>query len=467
MSRVLPPPDRFDLSVEVLVIGAGAAGMVAALRLADAGTEAMVLERDPRPAGSTAMSSGFIPAPGTRTQKAAGVTDSAEAFAADIARKSHGTGDARLGALAACSIGPVLDWLAEVHGLEWELLTDFLYPGHSAHRMHAVPERTGAALLARLGAAVEAAGVPVVTDAHVTALYADGQRVVAAEVTRPDGRVERIGCAALVLASSGYGGNPELVARHVPAMAAAPYYGHPGNRGDALLWGQALGGAVQDLSGCQGHGSLAHPHGVLITWALMAEGGIQVNADGRRFADEHRGYSEQALDVLDQPDGIAWDIFDDRLLALARGFPDFRAAEAAGAVLSGASVVELARVTGLPMAALAETLALCAACAQGQATDPLGRNFTTRPALTPPFHAVRVTGALFHTQGGLLIGDDARVFTADGTPLPNLFAAGGAAAGVSGPDPDGYLSGNGLLTAVAFGSLAGQGASRLGAARRS
>ncbi|GHE03249.1 3-ketosteroid dehydrogenase [Defluviimonas sp. 20V17] len=458
MSRILPPPDRFDLDVGVLVVGAGAAGMVAALRLAEAGAETLVLERDPRPAGSTAMSSGFIPAAGTAAQARAGVADSAVAFAADIRRKNGGHGDARLADLAARTIGPTLDWLAARHGLEWELLTDFLYPGHSAHRMHAVPERNGAGLLARLGAAVAAEGVPVATGAHVTALYARGRQVLGARVTRPDGRIEAIGCGALVLACSGYGGDRDLVARHIPAMATAPYFGHPGNRGDALLWGQALGAAVADLSGCQGHGSVAHPHGVLITWALMSEGGIQVNAEGRRFADESRGYSEQALDVLAQPGGIAWCVFDERLLELARAFPDFRTAESAGAVLKGANAVSLARAAGLPAGALAETLGACMAHAQGRGRDRLGRDFTIGPALAPPFYAVRVTGALFHSQGGLRIDDRGRVLAADGGRLPNLFAAGGAAQGVSGPDPAGYLSGNGLLSAMAFGALAGQGA---------
>lgn len=460
MSRVLPTPDRLDLHVPVLVIGGGACGMTAALRLADAGVEALVLERDASPSGSTAMSSGFIPAAGTRAQAAQGIADSPELFARDIAAKTHGRGDARLGRLAARTIGPALDWLAERHGLAWHVLDAFLYPGHSVHRMHAVPERTGAGLIARLTAAVDRARVPVVVGAHVTALFAEGAQVTGAEVTRPDGRVERIGCDALVLACNGYGGNPDLVARHIPQMASAPYYGHPGNRGDALMWGQALGAEVQHLSGCQGHGSLAHPHGILITWAVMTEGGIQVDTRGRRFSNEHRGYSEQAIDVLAQEAGIAWDIFDDRILELARDFPDFVAAEAAGAVRSGRDAGALAKAIGADPATLAATLDTCRRLAEGQAEDAFGRDFTTRPALRPPFHAVRVTGALFHTQGGLVIDDAARVRLRAGGTIGNLFAGGGAACGVSGPEISGYLSGNGLLTALAFGSLAGQGAAQ-------
>ena len=97
-------------------------------------------------------------------------------------------------------------------------------------------------------------------------------------------------------------------------------------------------------------------------------------------------------------------------------------------------------------------------CAAGEATDPFGRDFTTRPALRPPYCAVKVTGALFHTQGGLVVDTEARVCDAEGRPLPNLFAGGGAACGVSGAHAWGYLSGNGLLTAVTLGWIAGRAA---------
>ncbi|MGE0260839.1 MAG: FAD-binding protein, partial [Alphaproteobacteria bacterium] len=93
--------------------------------------------------------------------------------------------------------------------------------------------------------------------------------------------------------------------------------------------------------------------------------------------------------------------------------------------------------------------------------DRFGRVFTAKQGLKPPFHAVKVTGALFHTQGGLVIDGDARVLRQDGGPFPNLFAAGGAAAGVSGDTAAGYLSGNGLLTATTLGRLAGRSTARL------
>lgn len=461
ISREIPAAP--DIETDVLVIGAGACGLTAALAAHDAGAQVVVVERDASPSGSTSMSSGFIPAPATAAQRTAGISDDdAGRFAADIQAKAKGTADETLVALAAREIGPALDWLADAHGLQWQVLTDFLYPGHSRHRMHAVPERTGEALLARLIAAVEAAGIPLVTEAHAQVLHLDEAGTVrAVTLARPGGARETIACKALVLACNGYGGNPELVARFIPGMAGALYYGHTGNTGDAVLWGEAMGAARWQLSGCQGHGSLAHPHGVLISWALMMEGAIQVNAEGRRFSNEHGGYSEQAVNVLAQPGGIAWNILDGRLHAFAQGFPDYRDAMAAGAIREAGDIAALAAVTGLPETALRETLETVAEFAAGRKADPFGRDFTGRPALHAPFFAVKVTGALFHTQGGLGIDESARVLAEDGSSFPNLFAAGGAACGVSGPDISGYLSGNGLLTAVAFGRVAGRSAASL------
>ncbi|SOE18927.1 fumarate reductase flavoprotein subunit [Hoeflea halophila] len=455
-------PDRIDAEADVVVIGAGACGLVAALRAKATGAEVMVLERDGSPSGSTSMSSGFVPAPATRFQRAIDVADDTpQRFEADIMAKSKGRSAPSLARLATQTIGPALEWLADTHGLEWIVLHDFLYPGHSRHRMHAVPEKTGAALEARLLAAVEAAEIPIVTEAHVTTLFAEAEdRITAVEITRPDGATEMLGCTALVLACNGFGGNAALVRQHIPEIADGLYYGHQGNTGDALVWGETLGARIEHLSGYQGHGSLAHPHGILISWALMMEGGIQVNADGVRFSNEHGGYSEQAVNVLKQPGGIAWNIYDARLHAFAKGFPDYREAMAAGAVKKAGDVRELGSVTGLSEAALDTTLGEVARYQSGQAADPFGREFTGKPALAAPLFAVKVTGALFHTQGGLMIDGEARVLREDGSPFANLFAGGGAACGVSGPDVSGYLSGNGLLTAVGFGFVAGDAAGK-------
>ncbi len=460
VSVVRTPPERVDAECEVVVVGAGACGLTAALRAKAAGAEVLVLERDASPTGSTSLSSGFVPAAATRFQKAAGIDDdSPDLLKRDIERKTHRRAVPHLVDLACDRIGPALEWLAEAHGLEWIVLTDFLYPGHSRHRMHAVPEKTGSGLLARLLAAGEGIGLPIASNAHCDRLYLDeGDSVTAVGIARPDGGEEIVACKALVLACNGYGGNPDLVRRYIPEMADGLYHGHPGNRGDALLWGEALGAKLEHLGAYQGHGSLAHPQSILITWAVMMEGGIQVNRSGARFSNEHGGYSEQAVAVLDQADGLAWNLYDRRIHDFALDFPDYREALAAGAVRRADSLASLAEVTGLPEEGLAETLSLTRACHRGTARDPYGRGFSGKPPLEAPYYAVKVTGALFHTQGGLVIDERARMVGRDGRAFRNLFAGGGAACGVSGPEVSGYLSGNGLLTAIAFGFVAGESA---------
>jgi fumarate reductase flavoprotein subunit len=453
---------RFAVSVPVLIIGAGACGLTAALAAHDAGAEVMVLERDRSPSGSTALSSGFIPAAGTRFQRAKGIEDRPALLVADLMAKNKGRSNRRVTARVAERAGPALEWLADQHRVPFEVIDGFLYPGHSVLRMHASPKRTGADLMLYLLAATEAAGIACVTGAHVTALYsADDGRVAGVALERPNGATESIGCGALVLACNGYGGNPEMVRRYIPEMAQAMYFGHVGNQGDALRWGEALGGVGRDLGAYQGHGSVAHPHNILITWALMMEGGFQINLQGQRFSNETLGYSEQAVDVLWQPEGVAIDVYDARLHALGLQFEDYRTATAAGAIRSAGSIEALAVQFGISPAALAATLAETQEMTAHERSDPFGRDFSATPPLAAPFYGVRVTGALFHTQGGLEIDSDARVLRRDGSPLPNLLAAGGASRGLSGPGCEGYLSGGGLLAAVTLGRVAGETASRI------
>lgn len=453
-----------EASVPVVIIGAGACGLVAALAARDAGADVLVLERDALPRGSTAMSSGLIPAAGTRWQSEAGVEDDARQMTDDIQSKNHRESDASIvRALTECSAS-TLHWLADQHRIPFSLVTGFLYPGHSVMRMHGTPNRTGEELMGALLNAAEAAGINLMCEAKVsTVLVSDvnPQRILGVELTRPDGSTELIGCQALILASSGFGGNRELVARLIPEMGDAVYYGHTGNQGDALRWGQALGAQVADLASYQGHASLAWPHQTLVSWSVMMLGGIQVNRFGARFANEHEGYSEQARRVIAQPDSVAWNIYDQRIHNSVLQFEDYRQAVEAGAVVFADSVEQLASKTGMPLACLAHTLTEVDRYASEKSkADVLGRFFDPANRLVAPYCAIKVTGALFHTQGGLVVDTQARVLDKSDKPIAGLFAGGGAARGLSGKGDAGYLSGNGLLSAVMLGAIAGKSAAQ-------
>jgi fumarate reductase flavoprotein subunit len=453
---------NFEIEVPLLIVGAGAAGLCAALAAAEAGVEVLVVERDAVPAGSTALSAGLIPAAATRLQRAKGIVDSPQLFAADIRRKAKGEADAAVVDAVVHGAGQLVEWLMDRYGLPFEVVDNFNYPGHSALRMHGLPSRTGSELIDRLRHAAETSDITILPQRIADVLLAEPDgRIRGVEILRGDGGRERVGCKALVLACNGFGGNPDLVRRFIPEMGDALYFGHPGNRGDAVMWGEALGAKLAHLGAYQGHGSVATPHNILITWAVIMQGGIQVNRDGSRFCDETQGYSEQAAEVLRQPGAVAWSVFDGRIAAVARQFEDFQNAERAGAILTGRSIEELAGLMRVPAAAIATEWAELESLKAKSGMDRFGRQFAPQQVCVAPFHAVKVTGALFHTQGGLAIDGVGRVRRKDGTLLPNLFAAGGAAAGVSGSSAAGYLSGNGLLTATVLGRLAGQAAARL------
>ena len=449
-----------DIHVPVVVAGAGACGLTAALAAADAGASVLVLERDAEPAGSTAMSYGAICAAGTSLQRAAGIEDESRWLEEDILAITRGQTDPALARLIATESGPTVEWLAAHHGLRLTVETTWTGMGHRQPRLHAPPDRSGKTLLHQLLAAAAAAELDVVTGAHVTSVFADDSRAVTGvAVTRPDGAVEIIACDALIIATCGFGANREMVATHMPGVRNARYYGHEGNEGDGIAWGEALGGAVADMGAYQALGSLADPQAIVIPHTLLIGGGIQVNTLGQRFENELDNISGQALTILDQPGGVCWIVYDERLheAALER-FAEYRDAAEIRAMKQAGSVEALAAACGLPADELAATLEQVGELGARTEPDAFGRRFDSGEALCPPYFAIRVTGALFHTQGGLVVDASARVMTDDGTPLPNVFAGGGAARSVSGPGEWGYLPGMGLCTAVTLGRIAGKAA---------
>ena len=460
---VLPAGEAsFDFGVQVAVVGAGGCGLCAGLAARQAGAEVLILERDSAPIGTTGMSTGLIPGAGTRMQHAKGIEDSPELFAEDVLAKAKHQTDADVVLALANESARTVEWLADECGVALSLVDSFLYSGHSVKRMHGSPNRTGAELMGSLLDACTGAGADLLTDARVSHLFADKDgRIAGLRCVRPDGSTEDLGCRALILACCGFAGNREMVAEYIPELRHAEFFGHPGNQGEAIRWGRELGAAIADIRSYQGHGGLAKGYGVPILWPVILEGGIQVNLQGRRFSDESLGYSEQAMEVLAQPEHVAVTVYDQRLHELMHEFNDYREAIIAGAIRKASAPGELADMFGLPAEVLEQTLAETAALTRGEAADAFGRDFTGRPELAAPWYGVRVTGALFHTQGGLEVDARGRVLREDGRAFPNLFAGGGAARGVSGPARWGYIAGNGLLTATTYGRLAGETAATL------
>lgn len=349
---------RYDLEADVVVVGGGGCGLTAAIAAAQGDVEVLVFEKQARPWCNTARSGGMVPAAGTRFQRAAGIVEPPEAMAEDILRKNGHASDPETTRHLCRVAVELVEWLVDDVGVALTFVHDFKYPGHTEFRMHAPPSRTGAALWADLRRAVTShRRATLIEGAAVTRLIGDAAGAVRAVVIERDGRIERVGARNVILAANGFAANRAMLGRYCPAVADAYYFGGEGNTGEAIQWGQALGGAVAFMDAYQGHASVAVPHGILITYAVIAEGGIQVNRAGRRFADETTGYSEHALRVLAQPDGLAWNVYDERLHRLALGFEDYQQAVGAGAVVTAPSVAALAAALGLSAPALEATLA--------------------------------------------------------------------------------------------------------------
>jgi fumarate reductase flavoprotein subunit len=440
---------------DLVVAGAGG-GLVAALRAAQLGLDVLVVEASEhfRRGNNTSMSTAMIPGAGSRWQKDAGIEDSGDLFAADVARKTHGEGDQRLARALGEVSAPLVEWLADDIGLGLSLVTDFHYPGHSVDRCHTVEGRHGTVLLDHLLDRVEQAGIDLLVPARLVDVLLDSTGAVrAAVVERPDGSREEIPTRAVLLATNGYGADRALVAEHLPEIAKAVYHGSETSRGDALRIGAGLGAESAFLDSYQGHAALAARSATLVGWATVMHGGFVLDTTGRRFGDETTGYSEYAAALAARPDAFGWLVLDQRIHDACLAFTDFRQSVESGALLPAADAAALASTAGLPVDAVAEELALTAAVARGERADRFGRTFFEAP-LAAPYLIARVVPALFHTQGGLVVDEHARVLRPGGAPIPGLYASGGAASGISGHGAAGYLAGNGLLPALGLAYLA-------------
>jgi fumarate reductase flavoprotein subunit len=456
----------FEFSVPVLIAGAGACGSAAALAARDAGADVLVIEQDATPFGTTSMSQGLVCAAGTRAQAAAGIEDDADTFFADILTKTRGETDIRLARAVAEAAGPTIDWLVADHDVPYDLDRGFRASyGHTRQRIHGWRGHGGEDVLQLLQSRLSDAGVDVLPQARLVEVFAGPTgEVVGVEIERPGGERERIGCGALVMAMGGYGGAPDLVRRWMPEAADAWYNGHEGSHGDAVRLGERLGAALGDMGAYQGYGMLTDPQGISVPPGVLIEGGLLVNTRGQRFIDESADIAGVVHPVLAQPDGAAWVIFDERIEALCAYIPETQQLMALNAARSADDPAGLAAAIGVDPAQLLAVLSEAAdARSQGRA-DLFGRGWSgSEQPPRAPFRALKVRGALYHTQGGLQVDAQARVLRADGRPIEGLFAGGGSARGLSGPSYWGYLPAMGLCAALTLGRLAGGEAAALSA----
>ncbi len=453
----------FEFSVPVVVIGGGACGAVAALAALDEGAEVLLLERDAHPMGTTGMSMGVFCAAGTKVQAAAGVDDDAETFYADIIAKTRGETDPAIARAIAEESGPALDWLVERHNFPWELDTSFRPAyGNTRLRVHGWHGHDGQDMIELLHQKLSDEGAMVMYQARVTALVSDADgRVLGVEFERPGGEKESVGCDTLIIASGGFAASHDMLAQYIPEMADARNNGHEGSQGDGIRMGQQIGAAVGDMGAYQGYAMLADPQGISVPPSVPIDGGVLVNTFGQRFTDEKDDIAGMVLPVMEQPGDYVWVVFDKKIEQRSAHVPEMKQLIELNAVKQADSVAGLAQAINVDAAALQAALDDARAAQAEGRVDALGRDWSDGQRVpSGSLRAVKVVGAIYHTQGGLQIDREARVLREDGTPLPNVYAGGGAARSVSGPAQWGYLPAMGLCTAVSLGRLAGRNAAK-------
>lgn len=448
----------FDSEFDVVIVGAGGCGLTAAIALHDAKPEAniAVLDKADRARRNTVLSSGSIPAAGTRFQKAAGVHDTPETFRAELMTVAGKHEAMHLTHTLTETSAPLVEWLVDQANVRLSLVTTYKHIGHSVHRLHSPPSRRGADLVNDLLNDCDRRDIPVVWDSCVTELLHEDGRLTGIVYGTPDGSTFRIGARHVVLASNGYAANRDILRRFAPEIADAPYGGGMGSEGEAIAWGEAMGAGLANMKAYQAHASLADPHGSLVTWTVVEKGGVIVDSSGRRFGNESIGYSAFAAVELERQ-GPFWVIADTRIRDItAGGQEEYAELVQHGGVLEG-PIETLCKRCGIDQAGLAATLDSVRKSATTTESDPFGRTDWGLGPLEETLTATRIGPALFHTQGGLKVDEDGRVLRPDSTPVSGLWAGGGAASGISGNKGSlGYMSGNGLLSALGLGYRIGR-----------
>ena len=493
--------EEVALETGIVVIGAGGAGMTAAITAKDAGADVIVLESTAFPGGNSVRSTGGMNAGPTEWRnmnefkEAAGVEatlkkvanypdneriqelgkiveeqwaayqaapegyfDTSELFQLDTMIGGGGMNDPALVKKLVESSPDAIAWLDSLDPAI--ILHDVAaFGGASVKRIHRPVDENGKSL--SVGAYVvpllqenlEKRGITLMTDTPATEILVDNGTVVGVKA-EDAGHVYTITAKAVVIAAGGFGANNDMIKAVRPELDGFITTNAPGIQGQGIQMAQAIGAATVDMEQIQLHPTV-HVEGTsanLITEGLRGDGAILVNQEGERFFDEVSTRDKVSAAEFEQTGGYAWLIIDSRMYDKSNVIQGY---VKKGFAETGDTYVALAEAIGAPADAFVETMNAWNACVEAKSDPDFGRVSFAEPLDQAPFYAIKVQPGVHHTMGGIKINDNAEVINTDGNVIPGLFAAGEVTGGVHGNN---RLGGNAVADFTIYGRIAGQAA---------
>ena len=489
------------VDADVVVVGAGGAGMTAAITAAAEGKSVVILESQSMVGGNSVRATGGMNAGKTvyqdenefgesagveKTLKTAaekyadnetitalaktvseqwaayqanptGYFDSVELMELDTMIGGKGINDPELVETLCANSADAIDWLDE-HGITLHNVSSF--GGASVKRIHRPVNAegktvsVGSYMIPLLQENCEKAGVKMMLDTTATEILTDANgAAVGVKATGASGETVTVNAKAVVLATGGFGANLDMVVKYKPELKGFMTTNAPGIQGQGIEMAQAIGAATVDMDQIQIHPTVEANTAALITEGLRGDGAILINEEGQRFIDEVGTRDVVSAAEIAQTGSYSWLVVDQ---AMADASSVIQGYIKKGYTVTGTTYEELGKAMGVDAAAFAETMEKWNGCVEAKNDPDFGRTSFANPLNTAPYYAVKVTAGVHHTMGGLKINANTEVLNEKGEVIPGLFAAGEVTGGVHGAN---RLGGNAVADFTVFGRIAGAAAS--------
>ena len=489
------------VEADVVVVGAGGAGMTAAITAAAEGKSVVILESQSMVGGNSVRATGGMNAGKTvyqdenefgesagveKTLKTAaekyadnetitalaktvseqwaayqanptGYFDSVELMELDTMIGGKGINDPELVETLCANSADAIDWLDE-HGITLHNVSSF--GGASVKRIHRPVNAEGKTvsigsyMIPLLQENCEKAGVKMMLDTTATEILTDANgAAVGVKATGASGETVTVNAKAVVLASGGFGANLDMVVKYKPELKGFMTTNAPGIQGQGIEMAQAIGAATVDMDQIQIHPTVEANTAALITEGLRGDGAVLINAEGKRFIDEVGTRDVVSAAEIAQTGSYSWLVVDQAMVDASSVIQGYIKK---GYTVTGATYEELGEAMGVDAAAFAETMEKWNGYVEAKNDPDFGRTSFANPLNTAPYYAVKVTAGVHHTMGGLKINANTEVLNEKGEVIPGLFAAGEVTGGVHGAN---RLGGNAVADFTVFGRIAGAAAS--------